>query len=131
MHSKEEDLEKAPVLVQSNLATAAQDLASLLKDKAKYDKKLHKAFIIGGAGLYSAALRLTKESGAFADRVLLTRILSPEYECDVFMEDFTKDPTWTRASHEQLSEWVGFEVPRGIQEENGAKYEFQMWVRET
>lgn len=52
------------------------------------------------------------------------------------MPDFEKDEgrngegkVWRRASHEDLREWVGFEVPEGIQEEKGVQYEFQMWVR--
>jgi len=36
---------------------------------------------------------------------------------------------WRQASHDELVKWTGFEVPGGIQEENGVKYEFQMWVR--
>ena len=64
------------------------------------------------------------------DRVLLTRILSPDFECDVFLDDFQKDEAeWKRVSHKALQEWVGFEVPEGEQEESGIKYEFQMWIR--
>jgi dihydrofolate reductase len=37
---------------------------------------------------------------------------------------------WSRASHEELEEWLGFGVPEGQQVENGVKYEFQMWHRE-
>jgi dihydrofolate reductase len=67
------------------------------------------------------------------DRVLLTRILSPEFnECDVLMPDFLNSEVahWRKSTHAELEEWVGFEVPEGEQEENGVKYEFQMWVRE-
>ena len=64
------------------------------------------------------------------DRVLLTRILSPEFnECNVLMPDFLTSH-WKRSTHAELEEWVGFEVSEGEQEENGVKYEFQMWVRE-
>jgi len=81
-------------------------------------------FVIGGAKLYAAALPL-------AERVLLTRIVEPAFEeCDVFMPDFIGDgKEWTRAGHEALSEWVGFEVPRGLQSERGVQYEFEMWTR--
>lgn len=67
------------------------------------------------------------------DRVLLTRILSPDFDCDVFLDDFQKDgkAEWKRVSHKALEEWAGFEVPEGEQEENGIKYEFQMWIRGT
>lgn len=67
------------------------------------------------------------------DRILLTRVLSPDFECDVFLDNFLREKKdggeWRRTSHDALKEWVGFEVPEGEQEENGVKYEFQMWVR--
>ena len=80
---------------------------------------------------------LLPTSPAFVDRILLTRILSPSFEdCDVFMpnfqgSDFTNEESipWKKASHGELQEWVGFEVPEGVQEEKGVKYEFQMWTR--
>jgi dihydrofolate reductase len=83
-------------------------------------------FVIGGAKLYAAALPL-------AERVLLTRIVEPTFEeCDVFMPDFIGGgggEEWTRAGHEALSAWVGFDVPRGLQKERGVQYEFEMWTR--
>lgn len=107
-------------------------------------KPIHHAFIIGGATLYTESLALPQNSTAFVDRVLLTRILDPEFEdCDVFMPDFLSSRAesgseaenteeggqWDQAPHEELSDWVGFEVPKGVQEEKGVKYEFQLWVR--
>lgn len=60
----------------------------------------------------------------------MTRILSPDFsDCDVFFPEFKKEGGWTRASHDELEKWAGFEVARGVQEENGVEYEFQMWVR--
>ncbi|KAH9024969.1 dihydrofolate reductase-like domain-containing protein [Lactarius hengduanensis] len=77
--------------------------------------------------LYAAALPL-------AERVLLTRIVEPAFEeCDVFMPDFIGDEggqEWTRAGHDALSAWVGFDVPKGSQEERGVQYEIEMWTRE-
>lgn len=77
---------------------------------------------------------MQEASSSRVDRVLLTRILSPDFECDVFMPDFTLEKRengqskWNRASHDSLQEWVGFEVPKEVQKENGVEYEFQMWV---
>ena len=83
-------------------------------------------FVIGGAKLYTAALPLV-------ERVLLTRIIEPAFEeCDVFMPDFIGGEggqEWTRAGHDELSAWAGFEVPKGLQSERGVKYEFEMWRR--
>ncbi|KAF8078645.1 dihydrofolate reductase [Lyophyllum atratum] len=98
-------------------------------------KPLHRVFVIGGRSLYSETLTLAASSSSFVNRILLTRIISPNFEeCDVFMPDFLTDVTtegrvWNRASHGDLEEWVGFKVPEGVQEENGVQYEFQMWTR--
>lgn len=85
-------------------------------------------FVIGGAKLYAAALPL-------AERVLLTRIVEPAFEeCDVFMPDFIGGEggeEWTRAGHDALSAWVGFEVATGLQSERGVKYEIEMWTRDN
>jgi dihydrofolate reductase len=70
-------------------------------------------------------------TGGNVNRILLTRVLSPAFEdCDTFLADFEKTGEWERASHEELQAWVGFDVPKGLQEEKGVQYEFQMWSRE-
>ncbi|KAI0246900.1 dihydrofolate reductase-like domain-containing protein [Lactifluus subvellereus] len=85
----------------------------------------NRVFVIGGAKLYAAALPL-------AERVLLTRIMEPSFEgCDVFMPNFIDGGEWTRAPHDALNDWVEFEVPKGVQEEGGVKYEFEMWMRHS
>lgn len=92
---------------------------------------IHRTFIIGGSTLYNESLALEASATApFVDRILMTRVLDPAYEeCDVHFPDFAADSEWKRTSHEDLEGWLGFEVPQGIQEEKGVKYEFQMWVR--
>jgi dihydrofolate reductase len=94
-------------------------------------KPIHRAFIIGGASLYTETLSLHSSEPTYVDRILQTRILSPDFdECDVFMPDFAaQDPTWRRTEHKELEEWAGIDVPEGVQQENGVDYEFQMWVR--
>ncbi|KAI0024772.1 dihydrofolate reductase [Xylariomycetidae sp. FL0641] len=95
-----------------------------------------RAFVIGGAQIYGAALRLPA-----ARRVLLTRVLG-DFECDTFFPlrlDEDEDEAaqgeggqrakWVRRSKEELDAWTGETVPEGIQEENGTQYEFQMWER--
>lgn len=102
--------------------------------------KIHRRFLIGGAELYRHAL--TNPSPEYnLDRILLTRILEPAFpECDVRIPEFRSDAQmeeenaegdseWRKAPHDELSSWVGFEVPSGVQEEKGVKYQFQMWVR--
>lgn len=111
------------------------DLPSSLRQLHQAVPAVHRTFIIGGASLYTESLLLPPSSTAVVDRILLTRIMAPSFDdCDVFMPDFQNDPSqtkapWKRALHQELQEWVGFEVPKGIQEEKGIQYEFQMWTR--
>ncbi len=96
------------------------------------DAERHRVFIIGGASLYSESLRIPSNDGlGFVNRILLTRILSPEYpDCDVFFPDFqSMDQNWKQATHQELQDWAGVEVPIGVQEERGTSYEYQMWIR--
>ncbi|KZT02677.1 dihydrofolate reductase [Laetiporus sulphureus 93-53] len=123
----------APVYLHSSLETALDRLSH----PEKLHISIHRSFVIGGAALYRDTLHLPPSSESFVDRILLTRILSPAFEeCDVYMPDFrameeanTETARWRKASHKELQDWVGFEVPEGVQEENGIQYEFQMWVR--
>ncbi|KIP03971.1 hypothetical protein PHLGIDRAFT_110242 [Phlebiopsis gigantea 11061_1 CR5-6] len=94
------------------------------------DSTLNRVFVIGGATLYKETLGLPPSSPSFVDRILLTQIITPSFdECDVFLEDFHKSGSWSRGTHEDLQAWVGFDVPKGVQEEKGVQYEFQMWTR--
>ncbi|RYP64011.1 hypothetical protein DL771_008982 [Monosporascus sp. 5C6A] len=86
-----------------------------------------RAFVIGGAQIYGAALRLRE-----ARRVLLTRVMN-DFECDTFfpleLSESQAGSAWVQRSKAELDAWTGETVPEGIQEENGTKYEFQMWER--
>ena len=121
----------APVFLHSDLESTLDGLTH----SERLETPIHRAFVIGGASLYRDTLSLPPSS-AFVDRILLTRILEPTFEqCDVHMPDFLAGAgdkahaLWRRTSHAELQEWAGFEVPEGVQEENGVKYEFQMWTR--
>ena len=90
-----------------------------------------RAFVIGGAQIYRAALALPE-----ARRVLLTSVLD-DFECDTFFplalpeaDEKSGDEGargWVRRSKADLDAWTGETVPDGVQEENGTRYEFQMW----
>lgn len=112
---------RAGVDVSNNTNTTAhgslEDAITLLPEST------HRAFLIGGAQLYDQALP------RYCDRVLLTRVLD-KIECDAFLAHFTSDKSWRQASHKDLCEWVGWEVPEGEVEEKGTKYRFEMWVRD-
>ncbi|KAG2350335.1 hypothetical protein BDR05DRAFT_954431 [Suillus weaverae] len=132
-HNKDYELTSsdlsAPVHLCSNL-TSAVELAS--------QTDIHRRFIIGGVSLISETLNPTSLNpmSCIADRVLLTRILAPDFpQCDVFMPDFLGaseegKAEWKQATHDELVQWTGFDVPVGVQEEKGVSYEFQMWLRQ-
>jgi dihydrofolate reductase len=84
-----------------------------------------RVFVIGGAQIYGAALERRE-----ARRVLLTRVRS-EFECDTFFPVALEEGEgrWRRSGQEEMDGWVGEEVPRGVQSEAGAEYEFEMWER--
>lgn len=128
-------LEKAPTYLRSDLISAFDGIGESTVD----GKALHRRFIIGGASLYRDSLAIpppSRPTDPFVDRILITRIFTPAFDdCDVFMPDFLseagdKQGRWTQASHDSLQAWVGFDVPAGIQRENGIEYEFQMWTRQ-
>lgn len=106
---------------------------------------VHRLFIIGGSTLYRETLGFSTTPSTpslYADRILLTRIHEPDFpECDVTLPDFLNVErdgsgsgglSWKRASHAELVAWtnlVDFDIPEGVQEENGIRFEFQMWLR--
>ncbi|OTB08387.1 hypothetical protein M426DRAFT_317010 [Hypoxylon sp. CI-4A] len=93
--------------------------------------RVGRAFVIGGAQIYGAALELPA-----ARRVLLTRVWEPAFECDTFFpaalkEEEKDEGCWVRRSKGELDAWTGETVPEGVQEESGTRYEFEMWEREA
>jgi len=47
------------------------------------------------------------------------------------MPEFRAEDKWKQESHQMLVEWVGFDVPAGVQkQEDGTEYEFQLWTRQ-
>jgi dihydrofolate reductase len=117
--------------VPDSKAILKDSLKSALNHLEELGTESQRAFIIGGTTLYNETLALPSSEPGL-DRILLTRIFSPEFnECDTFFPDFSKQNSeeWTQSTHAAMEDWVGFKVPKGEQEEKGVKYEFQMWVR--
>jgi dihydrofolate reductase len=88
-----------------------------------------RAFVIGGAQIYKAALEIKETK-----RILLTRVLT-DFECDTFFpvalgeDEKGQGEEWEKKSKVELDEWVRESVPEGVQEENGTMYIFEMWER--
>ena len=117
----------------AHLCDSLESALSFLSNPSNFDSTIHRIFVMGGASLYNETLQLPPTATSFVDRILLTRIQSPRFECDTFMPDFQSEnslgSTWKQSSSSELQEWAGFDVAEGVQEEKGVQYEFQMWVR--
>ncbi|KAK2004832.1 dihydrofolate reductase [Colletotrichum falcatum] len=117
------DADKEPIKVGS----LEQALAFLRADGVA--SRLGRVFVIGGAQIYEAALRAPE-----AKRVLLTKVLA-DFECDAFFPLALSDKGeegaagWGKVEKPGLDAWVGEEVEGGEIEENGTRYEFQMWEK--
>ncbi|KAM0334184.1 hypothetical protein ACHAQA_001204 [Verticillium albo-atrum] len=112
------DFEKEAVRVAS--------LEEAVKFLEGWERPLGRVFVIGGAQIYGASLERRE-----ARRVLLTRVGDPEFECDAFFPlKLGEAEGWAKREKGELDAWVGEEVDGGEQEENGTKYEFQMWEKE-
>ncbi|TVY83534.1 Dihydrofolate reductase [Lachnellula suecica] len=113
---------------ESQIVGSLPEALNLLSQQSTAsDSKTGKAFIIGGAQIYEAALELKQ-----ARRILLTRILS-DFECDttfpVVLPESGEGNGWQRKGKAELDAWVGETVAEEIQEETGTKYVFEMWER--
>lgn len=87
--------------------------------------EIARVFVIGGATIYDAALKLPE-----AERVLLTRI-EKEFECDTFFgADLEGSREWRRCGGEELREWTGEgESVEGVVEEKGVRFGFGMYEK--
>ncbi|TPX09794.1 uncharacterized protein E0L32_008985 [Thyridium curvatum] len=129
LHGSEED----PSAQQPLRAGSLEQALELLRARAA-SGAVARVFVIGGGQIYASSLKLAE-----ARRVLLTRVLT-DFECDTHfplaLREEGKDgdgPSeggrWVRKSKEELDRWAGEEVAGGVQVENNAEYEFQMWER--
>lgn len=94
------------VLLYRNLEAAMQSL-----ETNEWREKIEKVWIVGGSGVYAEAM-----SSPRCHRLYITKI-QEHFECDTFF------PRIPQNFHEvPLDE----ETPRGVQEENGIKYEYKI-----
>ncbi|KKK16597.1 hypothetical protein ARAM_006695 [Aspergillus rambellii] len=77
-------------------------------------RNVGKVFVIGGAEIYGAALRLKK--GERKVRIVMTKVERRDggvFECDTFFpvdEELVHERGWRKVSARELTEWVGEEV---------------------
>lgn len=99
---------------------------------ASLPPNVYRVFIIGGSSLYEEVLGPSRIQ---ADRILMTRILKPDFPSDKFFPEFRDGDygKWKRNTYNEFVAWTGLsekEIPKGEQEEHGITFEFQMWTKE-
>ncbi|EME45499.1 hypothetical protein DOTSEDRAFT_71269 [Dothistroma septosporum NZE10] len=103
------DLDDIPddVVVASDIQSGLKTLEDMVKQGRSLPAT--RAFVIGGASIYKAALELPQ-----ANRILMTRI-SKDYECDTFFPDVLDDTAsgWQPASHAEHHNFVGEDIDDG------------------
>ncbi|KAH8915048.1 hypothetical protein BT69DRAFT_1272316 [Atractiella rhizophila] len=113
-----------PTELQKHKAThVVPSLDEALRLLQSMEKTPQRVFVIGGARVYN-------ESIEKANRLLLTRIMEPDYDCDVFFPEWKKEE-WTKASDSELWDWTGTKRPNGPEERahEGIKFKWEMWTR--
>lgn len=110
------------VIVSSSIFDGLSELEAAVQNGRA--PALGRAYVIGGARIYDAAMELEQTR-----HVLLTRV-AREYECDTFFPDLEGSEGWARKERGVLEGFVGEEVVESGLEEEGVKYEFQLWERE-
>ncbi|KAI4884297.1 hypothetical protein NFI96_026908 [Prochilodus magdalenae] len=93
----------------------ASDFSSALSllDTPELAAQADQIWVIGGSSLYKEAMESSGKK-----RLFVTRILQ-QFDCDTFIPKINLD------KYTLLSEFPG--VPTGVQEENGLKYEFEVY----
>lgn len=105
------------------VAGSVSDALSQLQGAA-LGAEVDKVMVIGGASIYSQALRLRETR-----HVLLTKI-QQEYECDTFFGENLEGDMWKKASESELKEFTGEDFVDGtVIEEKGIKFEFCLYER--
>ncbi|PVU86809.1 hypothetical protein BB559_006118 [Furculomyces boomerangus] len=90
---------------------------------------IRNVFVVGGSSIYQMALDLPHH----LVRVFITRIENNSVKkCDVFFPALiSKHGKFVRQSYEKLQSLCEFPVPKGvIEQEDGIKFEFQLYERE-
>ena len=101
--------DNSSVLVCKSLEDAIKCLENI-----KEDNKIESCWVIGGAGVYAEAMRNDR-----LQEIYLTRILE-KFDCDTFFPDIPADE-WKITSDDKVNE--------KLQEENGTKFQYQVFKR--
>jgi len=107
-----DEVQEGPLVVGS-LEAAMHALQKREEDSQADKLTMGDIFVIGGSSIYDSALALPQ-----AKRVLLTKIKSPEYDCDTYFPlnldaEQAQDDGWQKKSWAQLVDFAGGEAVVG------------------
>jgi dihydrofolate reductase len=106
------------------VSTGLEDALESLESGYGAEGRLGNVFVIGGAEVYAAALRMSETQPV---RILMTnveRVDGTEFECDTFFpvdEELSTGGKWRMASEEEVTGWVGEEVSSKWREEGDVR----------
>ncbi|CAG8543136.1 2369_t:CDS:2 [Ambispora gerdemannii] len=100
-----------PILLFNDFSTAIDNLSA--------NPQVSRIYIIGGLAVYAEAM-----TSPLCTHILLTRIYK-EFESDTFLPPID-ETVYQQTTHEELVNFVGMDVPKGVQEENEIPFEFLM-----
>ncbi|KAF4240149.1 hypothetical protein CNMCM6457_007925 [Aspergillus fumigatiaffinis] len=114
------------------VSTGLEDALESLESGYGAEGRLGNVFVIGGAEVYAAALRMSETQPV---RILMTnveRVDGTEFECDTFFpvdEELSTGGKWRMASEEEVTGWVGEEVSSKWREEGDVRIQMVGYER--
>jgi dihydrofolate reductase len=118
----DDHLPPASLFTMGNLASARRHIANM--DYLSRGRRVARAFVIGGADAYRAALEAD-----VAERVLVTKVAG-EWECDTFFPvDLDASDRWRRCSVEEWARYTGEPVEGVKGKEGDTEWEYVMYRR--
>ncbi|KAJ1921035.1 hypothetical protein H4219_000893 [Mycoemilia scoparia] len=116
--------ENSPLVAQAKDLDEALQLIDELNNNSHSDIYIQDVFAIGGHGVYKASMESPNQVELF-----LTRVQFPEADsCDTFFPEINSN-IFSRQSFEALQERVPFEIQKGVVQENGLQYEYQLFLK--
>jgi dihydrofolate reductase len=86
--------------------------------------RIARAFVIGGAAVYKAAMELPQTTS-----VLLTRVHG-DWECDTFFPvDLDKAGGWQQADLDRLRDWTGEQLQQSTIKEGDTEFEYTLYEK--
>ncbi|GFF28932.1 dihydrofolate reductase [Aspergillus udagawae] len=114
------------------VSTGLEDALASLESGYEAEGRLGNVFVIGGAELYAAALRISETKPVRIVMTNVERVDGTEFECDTFFpvdEELVAGGKWRMASEDEVSGWVGEQVSSKWREEGDVRIQMVGYER--